>query len=74
MSHVLRTLMGMNTAEGSGGWSQWQAAVVDVIRQQFDGLFASVGLDDVDWPAWRWLFDAGCTPQAAVHEAFTLDL
>ncbi|MFT3905800.1 MAG: hypothetical protein QM718_05815 [Steroidobacteraceae bacterium] len=61
-------------AVSTPGWAQWQNAVVAVIRTQFNGLFASVGLDDIDWPSWRWLFDEGRSPAAAVSDAFMIDL
>ena len=62
------------TTVASAGWYQWQGAVIEVIRQQFNGLFATIGLDDVDWPEWRWLFERGLSPQTAVSEAFLIDL
>lgn len=58
----------------TAGWIQWQGAVIEVIRQQFNGLFATIGLEDVDWPEWRWLFEQGFSPQTAVSQAFLIDL
>jgi hypothetical protein len=55
-------------------WQQWRAGVVSVIRDDFRDVLNDVGDTDIDWDAWRPLFDEGRTPQAAVDRAFLRDL
>lgn len=51
-------------------WNLWQCGVVRAIRDQFEELFGDVSLDDIDWDAWRTLFEEGRSPEAAVERAF----
>jgi hypothetical protein len=51
-------------------WLEWQRAVVALIRQDFDNVLADVSSEDIDWDAWRPLYDAGCSPREAVDRAF----
>jgi len=51
-------------------WHQWQLDVLDVIRSDFSNILDSVEWDDIDWEAWRPLFEEGCSPQDAVQNAF----
>ena len=37
----------------SGSWKQWQEAVVELLRADFNEVLQHIGLDEVDWPAWR---------------------
>ena len=55
-------------------WQQWRASVVAVIRFDFRDVLDNVGEADIDWDAWRPLYDEGRTPQAAVDRAFLRDL
>jgi len=55
-------------------WQQWRAGVVKVIRYDFGDVLDDVGEADIDWDAWRPLYDEGRTPQAAVDRAFLRDL
>ena len=55
-------------------WVQWRAGVVDVIRCEFRDVLDQVDDNDVDWDAWRPLFEEGRSPQAAVDRAFLRDL
>lgn len=55
-------------------WAQWRDQVVAVIRADFPEVLQDVGLDDIDWEAWRPLFDRGHSPQVAVDRAFARDL
>ena len=55
-------------------WQRWQRAVVDVIRNQFDGALADTSLEDVDWESWRRYYEQGRSAPAAVNHAFLLDL
>jgi hypothetical protein len=51
-------------------WSDWQNAVVAVIRIDFHDVLEDVHIEDIDWDAWRPLYDEGRTPKAAVDQAF----
>lgn len=55
-------------------WLQWRERVVAVIRYDFRDVLEKVDENDVDWDAWRPLFDEGRSPQAAVDRAFLRDL
>ena len=55
-------------------WQQWRAGVVAVIRYDFRDVLNDVGDADIDWDAWRPLYDEGRTPQAAVDRAYLRDL
>jgi hypothetical protein len=55
-------------------WNQWRQAVVGVLRAELADTLRHIGLDDVDWVAWRRFYEAGRTPQAAVDRALERDL
>jgi len=55
-------------------WLQWRAGVVAVIRFDFSDVLEEVADNDIDWDAWRPLYDEGRSPQAAVDRAFLRDL
>jgi hypothetical protein len=55
-------------------WGQWRAGVVAVIRFDFRDVLQEVGDNDIDWDAWRPLYEEGRSPQAAVDRAFLRDL
>ena len=51
-------------------WQEWQHAVVKLIRRDLGEVLMEIGEDDVDWEAWRPLYEQGLTPRQAVAEAF----
>lgn len=55
-------------------WTQWRASVVAIIRYDFASVLPNVDDDDIDWDAWRPLYDEGRSPQFAVDQAFVRDL
>ena len=55
-------------------WTDWRQGVVAVIRTEFHDIFDQVGDDDIDWEAWRPLFEEGRSPKAAVDRAFLRDV
>jgi len=55
-------------------WTDWRQGVVAVIRTEFRGIFDQIDDADIDWEAWRPLFDEGRSPQAAVDKAFVRNL
>jgi hypothetical protein len=55
-------------------WVDWRQQVVVVIRMNFRDVLEDVGEDDVDWEAWRPLYEEGRSPEAAVDRAFLRDV
>ena len=53
-------------------WTEWQQTVLHLIRRDFSEVLQEVGEQDVDWDAWRPLYDQGLSPRQAVAEAFLL--
>lgn len=54
-------------------WIHWQQEVVETIRDLYHELFADVEREDIDWDAWRPLYDEGRSAVAAVDRAFIRD-
>ena len=54
-------------------WSSWQQQVIAAIRINLRDVLDSVEEEDIDWDAWRPLFEAGRSPDAAVAQAFMRD-
>jgi hypothetical protein len=52
-------------------WAEWRRQVVALIRCEFRDALSDIGEDDVDWDAWRPLYEEGCSPRSAVDQAFT---
>ena len=55
-------------------WEEWQAGVVAVLRTDFHDVVSDIRSEDVDWDAWRPLYDEGRSPHAAVSRALLRDL
>lgn len=53
-------------------WYEWQQAVVQLISHDFSDVLLQVSEADVDWEAWRPLYEQGLSPRAAVADAFLL--
>lgn len=53
-------------------WTEWQQTVLHLIRRDFSEVLKEVGEQDVDWDAWRPLYEQGLSPRKAVAEAFLL--
>jgi hypothetical protein len=51
-------------------WAHWREQIVAVIRTEFPEILQDIGQDDIDWDAWRPLFDRGLSALAAVDNAF----
>lgn len=54
-------------------WSQWQQQVLNKIRRDYADILQQLTLDDVDWAAWRSLYDQGRSASDAVDYAFVRD-
>lgn len=55
-------------------WQQWRAGVVAAIRLELREVLEDVKDADIDWDAWRPLYEEGRSPRAAVGRAFLRDL
>lgn len=55
-------------------WTQWKESILEVIRSQCGELLSDVGQDDIDWEAWKPLYEQGYTAYAAVSTAFSVHL
>lgn len=62
----------MNNNADTQTWCEWQQAVVKLIREDFSGVLTEVKEEDVDWDAWRPLYEQGLSPRDAVADAFLL--
>jgi hypothetical protein len=62
----------MNNKAVTQSWAEWQQDVVKLIREDFSQVLTQVGEEDVDWDAWRPLYEQGLSPKAAVADAFLL--
>ncbi len=51
-------------------WHVWQHEVLSVIHSDFRNVLDTVEWDDIDWDAWRPLFEQGCSARDAVRNAF----
>jgi hypothetical protein len=63
----------MNAAT-TDAWLDWRQGVIAAIRDDFGEVLLEVGENDIDWDAWRPLYEEGRSPKAAVARAFLKDL
>jgi hypothetical protein len=54
-------------------WTQWQEAVVELLRTDFTEALHHIGFDEVDWASWRIFYNEGRTPRAAIDRALERD-
>lgn len=54
-------------------WAQWQYAVLALLRADFAEVLHLIGMDEVDWDAWRNFYNEGRTPKSAVDRALERD-
>ena len=59
-------------AMSDSSWHDWQQEVVALIRRDFSDVLKEVSEEDVDWDAWRPLYEQGLSPRKAVADAFLL--
>jgi hypothetical protein len=55
-------------------WEEWQAGVLAALRADFHDVIEEIRAEDVDWDAWRPLYDEGRSPRSAVSRAMLCDL
>lgn len=56
-----------------GSWTQWQSAVLELLRADFNEALHHIGIDEVDWASWRPFYNEGRTPRSAVDRALERD-
>ncbi len=54
-------------------WTQWQRAVLVLLRSDASGVLRSIELDDVDWDQWRSFYTEGRSPRSAIDRALARD-
>lgn len=59
-----------NDTSAPDSWHEWQLQVLSVIRADFRRVLDEVEWDDIDWEAWRPLYEQGSSPRDAVRNAF----
>ncbi len=59
-----------NEASVDDRWHEWQLEVLSVIRSDFRSVLDDVEWDDIDWDAWRSLYEQGSSARDAVKNAF----
>ncbi|MES1146897.1 MAG: hypothetical protein ABUL52_00735 [Solimonas sp.] len=52
-------------------WAIWRANVVAAIRSEYSELFPDLHQEEIDWDAWRPLYEEGHSAQAAVALAMS---
>lgn len=55
-------------------WVEWQQGVLAALRCEFREVLEKIQDDDVDWDAWRSLYEEGRSPRSAVDRALVRDL
>jgi hypothetical protein len=54
-------------------WTQWQNAVLALLRADFAEVLQFIGMEEVDWDSWRNFYMEGRTPKSAVDRALERD-
>lgn len=67
---VLPSTLSNESSSTHERWDAWQHEVLSVIRSEFRSVLDTVEWDDIDWDAWRPLFEQGCSARDAVKNAF----
>jgi hypothetical protein len=62
-----------NAATGRQSWPDWRRQVVALIRCDLPEVLSDVSEEDIDWGAWRVLYEEGRDARAAVDRAFVRD-
>jgi hypothetical protein len=52
-------------------WPRWQTDIVNVLRYEYCDLFPLIRNSDIDWEAWKPLYDQGCSPRLAIEQAIS---
>jgi hypothetical protein len=54
-------------------WTQWQSAVLALLRADVSGALRSLQIDEVDWDQWRSFYTEGRSPRSAIDRALARD-
>jgi hypothetical protein len=54
-------------------WTQWQSAVLALLRADVSGVLRSIQIDEVDWDLWRSFYTEGRSPRSAIDRARARD-
>lgn len=54
-------------------WTQWQNAVLALLRADVSGALLSLEIDEVDWDQWRSFYTEGRSPRSAIDRALARD-
>jgi hypothetical protein len=54
-------------------WLVWKAGIVATLRGEYHDLFPDLRQEDIDWEAWRPLYELGCEPRLAVEQAISVN-
>jgi len=54
-------------------WTQWQSAVLRLLRSDVSGVLRSLQIDEVDWEQWRSFYTEGRSPRSAIDRALARD-
>ena len=54
-------------------WTQWQSAVLALLRSDVSGALHSIEIDEVDWELWRSFYTEGRSPRSAIDRALARD-
>ena len=54
-------------------WTQWQNAVLALLRADASGALCSLEIDEVDWDQWRRFYTEGRSPRSAIDRALARD-
>lgn len=54
-------------------WMEWKEDILAVIRSHCGELLSNIDQDDVDWEAWKPLYEQGYTAHVAVGTAFSIN-
>lgn len=55
------------------GWIDWQQEVLQLLEKELGEAIGRVRLSDVEWGAWRPLFDEGRSASSAIDRALERD-
>lgn len=64
---------GRSSGVTSLNWTQWQSAVLRLLRSDVSGVLRSIQIDEVDWDQWRSFYTEGRSPRSAIDRALTRD-
>ena len=55
-------------------WKQWKDGVLYLMRTKYRMAFGDIKSSDMDWEAWKEMYDDGLTPDDAIQEEISAAL